>query len=208
MTHQGVRVRAVPVTSVFAYERAASGYRLAKSRGGAHAALYDAVVGAEQSLCEVGTGVSVSQSLKPSAQGAGLLYQAGCKLLVADVAGVVKGVALICSYETGEQLIEPRQFGDATDDYVRSQPDASALMLELICARGPATADARNANYLAAKALIAALKRFAQQRSYDAIVAKAENARSREFLRRRGFAILFQRGNPAAMQVATSDLTV
>ena len=81
-------------------------------------------------------------------------------------------------------------------------------MLELICARGPATADGRNANYLAAKALIAALKRFAQLRSYELIVAKAENARSRDFLRRRGFAILFQRGNPAAMQVATSALTV
>ena len=78
----------------------------------------------------------------------------------------------------------------------------------LICARGPATADGHNANYLAAKALIAALKRFAQERSYELIVAKAENARSRDFLRRRGFAILFQRGNPAAMQVATSDITV
>ena len=31
--------------------------------------LHDAVVRAEQTLCEAGTGVSVSQSLKPSADG-------------------------------------------------------------------------------------------------------------------------------------------
>ena len=87
MTYQGVRVRAVPVTSVFAYERAASGYRLVKSRGGAYAALYDDILASETALCEVGTGVSVSQSLKPSAQGAGLLYQADCKLLDLKVSG-------------------------------------------------------------------------------------------------------------------------
>ena len=33
-------------------------------------------------LCEVGTGVSVSQSLRPNAQGNGLLHQAGGRLLV------------------------------------------------------------------------------------------------------------------------------
>lgn len=68
--------------------------------------------------------------------------------------------------------------------------------------------DAAAAADVAAAEAAAALKRFAQQRSYEVIVAKAENARSREFLRKRGFAVLFQRGNPAAMQVATSDLTV
>ena len=208
--YQGQRVRAVPVGSVFAYEpTAAGGHRLAKQQGSALAdELHDAVVGAEQTLCEAGTGVSVSQSLKPSADGGGLLYQANCRLIVATDAGEVKGVALICTYEVGEQLIEPRAFGDAVDAFVRGQPGAHVLMLELICARGAPLPDGRHSNHLAAKALMHGVKEYARAQSYGLVVCKAENVRSYSFLTRRGFATLFRRGNPAAMQAATASISV
>ena len=152
--------------------------------------------------------MSVSQSLKPSADGSGLLYQANCRLLVATDDGEVKGLALICTYEVDEQLIEPRSFGDAVDAYVRGQPGAHALMLELICAREKPLPDGRHSNHLASKALMHGVKEYAREQSYDLVVCKAENARSREFLVRRGFSVLHRRGNPAAMQAATSSIVV
>ena len=206
ITHQGVNVKAVPVGSIFAYEEDGSSYRLVK-QGGANEDLYDEIVGAEAGLCDVSTGVSVSQSLKPSEEGGGLLYQAGCKLLVAKESSVLKGLALICTYEIGEDLIEPRSFGRPTDDFVRAQNGTPALMLELICARGEAAADGRNANHAAAKALVECMKQYGLSRGYGVVVAKAENARSRGFLRRRGFEILFQRGAQAAVQASTSAIT-
>ena len=207
--YHGLRIRAVPVGSVFLYHSTAlGGYRLAKQPRGALAALYDKVVAGEGGLCDVSTGVSVSQSLKPSSEGNGLLYQAGCKLLVAMQGNVLEVVAIICTYEVGEELIEPCAFGVPTDNFVRSQPGASVLMLELICAQGEATADSRNSNYLAAKGLVEAMNQYATQQGYSFVVAKAENARSRDFLRRRGFTILFQRGAQAAMQAATGSITV
>ena len=206
ITHQGVNVKAVPVGSIFAYEEDGSSYRLVK-QGGANEDLYDEIVGAEAGLCDVSTGVSVSQSLKPSEEGGGLLYQAGCKLLVAKESSVLKGLALICTYEIGEDLIEPRSFGRPTDDFVRAQNGTPALMLELICARGEAAADGRNANHAAAKALVECMKQYGLSRGYGVVVAKAENARSRGFLWRRGFEILFQRGAQAAVQASTSAIT-
>ena len=208
ISYQGHTVTAVPVGSVFAYEESGGRHRLVKQERGANADLYDAVIAAEAGLCDVGTGVSVSQSLRPSADGGGLLYQAGCKLLVAQEGATLKGLALVCTYEIGEGLVEPRSFGRPTDDFVRAQAGASVLMLELICARGAATADGRNANYLAAKGLIECMKRYATAQGYGFVVCKAENARSRDFLGRRGFALLFQRGAQAAMQVATAAITV
>lgn len=193
---------------MFAYEESGGRHRLVKQERGANADLYDAVIAAEAGLCDVGTGVSISQSLRPSADGGGLLYQAGCKLLVAQEGVTLKGLALMCTYEIGEGLIEPRSFGRPTDDFVRAQAGASVLMLELICARGTATADGRNANHLAAKGLIECMKRYATAQGYGFVVCKAENARSRDFLGRRGFAVLFQRGAQAAMQVATAAITV
>ena len=207
IAYRGVNVKAVPVGSIFAYEEDGSTYRLVKQEGGANEDLYDEIVGAEAGLCDVSTGVSVSQSLKPSEEGGGLLYQAGCKLLVAKEGGVLKGLALICTYEIGEGLIESRSFGRPTDDFVRAQNGTPALMLELICARGEAAADGRNANHAAAKALVECMKQYGLSRGYGVVVAKAENARSRDFLRRRGFDILFQRGAQAAMQASTSAIT-
>ena len=207
IAYQGVNVKAVPVGSIFAYEEDGSTYRLVKQEGGANEDLYDEIVGAEAGLCDVSTGVSVSQSLKPSEEGGGLLYQAGCKLLVAKEGGVLKGLALICTYEIGEGLIEPRSFGRPTDEFVRALNGTSALMLELICARGEAAADGRNANHAAAKALVECMKQYGLSRGYGVVVAKAENARSRDFLRRRGFEILFQRGAQAAVQASTSAIT-
>ena len=119
---------------------------------------------------------------------------------------VLKGLALICTYEIGEGLIEPRSFGRPTDDFVRAQNGTPALMLELICARGE-NADGRNANHAAAKALVECMKQYGLSRGYGVVVAKAENARSRDFLRRRGFEILFQRGAQAAMQASMSAIT-
>jgi hypothetical protein len=208
MTYQGVNVRVIPVGSVFKYEDLGGSYRLAKQDGGAHADLYDEIMSQEGALCAVGTGVSVSQSLKPSSEGGGLVYQAGCMLVVAKEGGTLRGVSVICSYEIGEDLIEPRAFGNAADNFMRGQAGAAALMLELICATGAALPDGRNANYLAAKAIMEAIKRFAVSRNFGFVVCKAENQRSREFLRRRGFRVLHQRGNPAAMQVATGSITV
>ena len=113
----------------------------------------------------------------------------------------------ICTYEIGEGLIEPRRsFGRPTDDFVRAQNGTPALMLELICARGE-NADGRNANHAAAKALVECMKQYGLSRGYGVVVAKAENARSRDFLRRRGFEILFQRGAQAAVQASTSAIT-
>ena len=201
-------VNVVPVGSVFAYERTAGGYRLAKQTRSAHSELYDAILAGEGSLCDIGTGVSVSQSLKPSAEGGGLVYQAGSKLLVAMQGSELKGVAIVCTYEVGEGLVEPRAFGTHTDTFVRSQPGTSVLMLELICARGSPTPDGRNANHLAAKGLINGMKQYASQQRYDFVVAKAENARSRDFLARRGFSILFQRGPQAAMQATIASIDV
>ena len=133
------------------------------------------------------------------------MYQAGCKLLVAQEGGdELKGVAVICTYEVGEGLIEPRSFGRPTDDFVRAQNGTPALMLELICARGETTADGQNANHLAAKGLVEYMKQYALARGFGVVVAKAENARSRDFLRRRGFEVLFQRGAQAAMQASVS----
>ena len=205
--YNGLTIRAVPLTSVFTYMPNPAGYRLAKQERGAHASLYNRVVASETTLCEIGTGVSVSQSLKPTAQGNGLLYQAGGRLLVAMEGSMLKGVALVFSYEVNEGLIDPQAFGNATDAFVRTQPGTEVLMLELICSRGTATPDGRNANFLAAKGLIETVKRYATARGYGFVVAKAENARSRAWLQRRGFQILFQRGPQAAMQAATASIT-
>ena len=60
--YNGLTVRAVPLTSVFTYMPNPAGYRLAKQERGAHASLYDRVVASETTLCEIGTGVRVSQS--------------------------------------------------------------------------------------------------------------------------------------------------
>ena len=121
---------------------------------------------------------------------------------------MLKGVSIICTYEIGEDLIEPRAFGNATDTFMRGQAGATALMLELICARGTFLPNGNNANYLAAKGIIEAIKQFALSRNFGYVVCKADNQRSREFLRRRGFQILYQRGNQAAMQVAAGSITV
>ena len=208
IAYQGVNVRVVPVGTIFKYEDAGGTYRLAKQDGGANADLYDEIIGQEGALCDVGTGVSVSQSLKPSDEGGGLVYQAGCMVVVAKEGGVLKGVSIICTYEIGEGLIEPRSFGNATDDFMRGRAGASALMLELICARGTVLPNGQNANYLAAKGIMETIKQFGASRGFGYVVCKAENQRSREFLRRRGFQILYQRGNQAAMQVATGSIVV
>ena len=162
----------------------------------------------ESSLCDTGTGVSVSQSLKPSDEGGGLLNQANCKLIVAMQDDQLKALAIVCTYEVGQGLIEPRSFGTPTDDFVRAQSGAPTLMLELICARGAVTPDGRNSNHLAGKGIVQAMKEYANTRGYEFVVAKAENARSREFLRRRGFSIIFQRGAQAAMQATTATISV
>ena len=52
------------------------------------------------------------------------------------------------------------------------------------------------------------MRRYAIAQGYGFVVAKAENARSREFLRRRGFEIVFQRGPQAAMRVGTDAIVV
>ena len=206
--YQGVRVRAIPAQAIFAYEEGGGGYRLVKNQDGPHANLYDAIIASEGQLCDVGTGVSVSQSLRPNREGNGLLYQAGCKVLVAEEGGTLKGIAIVTTYEPAEGLISPRAFGSPVDEYVIAQAGLSAMMLELICARGPATADGRNANYLSAKALIQCVKQFATAQRYGIVVAKAENVRSRDFLSRRGFNILFQRGGQASMQASVGSITV
>ena len=128
---QGMAVKAVPVGSVFTYEEGRGGYRLA--RGGQ---LYDRVMGVEEGLCDVGTGVSIRQSLKPSEEGGGLVYQAGCKLLVATEGDVVKGVGIVCTYEIGEGLIEPRGFGTPVDAFAREQNGTPILMLSLSAREG------------------------------------------------------------------------
>ena len=96
----------------------------------------------------------------------------------------------------------------ATDDFVRALPGASVIMLELICARGDALPDGRNSNHLAAKALMHGLKQYAAAQGYGLCVAKAENVRSRAFLARRGYSVIFQRGAQAAMQASTDEITV
>ena len=65
----------------------------------------------------------------------------------------------------------------------------------------------RNANHGAALALVEAVKRMAG-RGYGLVIAKAENARSRDFLARRGFTELFRRGNAAAMEATPSAINV
>ena len=55
---------------------------------------------------------------------------------------------------------------------------------------------------------VQAMKEYANTRGYEFVVAKAENVRSREFLRRRGFSIIFQRGAQAAMQATTATISV
>ena len=130
--YQGLTVRAVPAGSVFEYQEDGSGgYRLAR---GANGQLHDQVVAVEAGLCDVGTGVSIRQSLRPSDEGGGLVYQAGCKLLIATEGDTVKGLAIVCTYEIGEGLIEPRSFGNPTDAFARAQAGTPILMLELICA--------------------------------------------------------------------------
>ena len=187
----GIRVRAVRVGDVFAYARRGSGYGLVS---GADAALHAAITSAQGGLCDVATGVSVTQSLAPSVDGDGLVYAPGCRLLVAEEGGALRGVAIVCDYSSG--LIEPAAFGLAVDDAVGTR---RALMLELICARGAVTPDG-NANHGAALALMEAVKRAAAP--YDVVVAKGESKRSGDFLRRRGFTTAFTRGNAAAMQAA------
>ena len=203
--HHGVTLRAVPADRVFAYQPLANGYGLA---AGADTALHAAIVSAQGTLCDVGTGVSVSQSLAPNAEGNGLVHQPGCTLLVADEGGSLKGVAIVCDYDVDEGLIEPEAFGAAVDASMRAQGVPKTLMLELICARGVPTADGRNANYQAAKGLVEAVRRFALAGAYQLVVAKAENARSRDFLGRRGFEQLHRRGNAAAMQAAPAAIRV
>ena len=189
----GLRLRAVRVTDVFAYaRRGASGYGLVP---GPDAALHAAITSAQGSLCDLATGVSVSQSLAPSADGDGLVHAAGCRLLVAEEDNVLKGLAIVCDY--APELIEPAAFGRAVDGAVEGR---RALLLELICARGATTDDGRNASHGAALALVEAVKRAAA--AYELVVAKAENQRSRLFLERRGFAEVFRRGSAAAMQAA------
>ena len=78
ITYHNLTIRAVPVGSVFAYEESGGHHRLVKQERGANADLYDPVIAAEAGLCDVGTGVGIRQSLLPSPQGGGLLYQAGC----------------------------------------------------------------------------------------------------------------------------------
>ena len=208
ITYQGVNVRVVPVGTVFKHEEVGGLYRLAKQDGGANEDLYDEIMSEEGALCDLSTGVSVSQSLKPSDEGGGLVYQAGCMLMIAKEGGVLKGLSIICTYEIGEDLIGSRTFGHATDSFMRGQAGATALMLELICARGAVLPNGQNANYVAAKAIMEAIKQFALSRSFGFVVCKAENQRSREFLRRRGFQILYQRDNQAAMQVAAGGIAV
>jgi hypothetical protein len=204
--YQGLTVRAVPAGSVFEYEEDGSGgYRLAR---GANGQLHDQVVAVEAGLCDVGTGVSIRQSLRPSDEGGGLVYQAGCKLLIATEGNTVKGLAIVCTYEIGEGLIEPRSYGNPTDAFARAQAGTPILMLELICARGETTASGQNANHLAAKGLMECMKRYSAAQRYGFVVAKAENARSRDFLRRRGFDVIFQRGAQAAMSAAVDEITV
>ena len=191
----GMHLFAVPVGEVFAYERrGASGYGLVP---GPDEALHSAIVGGQGALCDVATGVSPSQSLAPSASGDGLVHAPGCRIIVAEEDGGLKGIAIVCEYASG--LISPASFGRAVDGVVGAR---RALLLELICARGAATTDGRNASHGAALALMEAVKRAAAP--YALVVAKAENQRSRQFLARRGFAEVFRRGSAAAMQ-ATAD---
>ena len=200
--YQGLVVRAVPVGSVFAYEHG----KLAKKAG---SALYDAILGSETQFCDPSTGVSVTQSLMPNAQGDGLLHQAGCQLLVAERDDSLRGVAILCTYEAGNGLMEPVAFGRAIDESIRDEP--TVAMLELICARGSNVAGAhKNDNHDAAMGLIEGMRQFAIARGYTSIVAKAENARSREFLRRRGFQIVLKgkKGNAAAMKASPGDIVV
>jgi hypothetical protein len=186
--YQGLTVKAVPAGSVFEYEDGSGGYRRSKGLNGP---LYDQVVAVEARLCDVGTGVGIRQSLKPSDEGGGLVYQAGSKLLIATEGNAVKGLAIVCTYEIGEGLIEPRGFGTPTDAFARSQAGTPILMLELICARGEATASGRgDGNHLAAKGLVECMKRYSTAQRYGFVVAKAENARSRDFLRRRVFDVI------------------
>ena len=202
--YKGQNVKVVPVGRVFDYEDdGRGGHRLVR---GADGSLYDRIGASEAGLCDPTTGVSISQSLKPSKDGGGLVYQAGCKLLVCTDGGAVKGVAIICTYEIGEGLI-PKGFGAPADAFARAQAGTPILMLELICARGDETASG-NANHTAALALIQCMKLYATAQSYGFVVLKAENVRSRTFMQRRGFKTLFQRGAQATMQAAMDEITV
>ena len=90
----GLRLFSVPVGDVFAYERrGASGYGLVH---GQDEALHAAITSAQGALCDLATGVSISRSLAPSAEGDGLVHAPGCRLLVAEEGGVLKGVAYLC----------------------------------------------------------------------------------------------------------------
>jgi histone H4 len=200
-TFHGLRIRIVPATDVFSYDESGGGWRLVS---GADSALYDSIVRGQGALCEVGTGVSVSQSLKPNADGDGLLLQGGCSIIVAQDGADLKGVGVVCDYEPS--LIEPAAFGKAVDTFVRDKGAAKVLMLELICSRAPPTDDGQNPNHMAAKGIMEAVKRHGK--SYQLVVCKAENARSRAFLARRGFAELYRRGNAASMQATPGGITV
>ena len=198
-TYEGIRVRSIRVGDVFAYAQRASGYGLV---AGTDAAMHTAITRAQGGLCDISTGVSVSQSLAPSADGDGLVNQTGCQLIVAEHNGTLRGVAIVCTYTPGEGLIEPAAFGRAVDDSVGAQ---RSLMLELICARGEAV-DGRNSNHSAALGLVAGVKRIAARIAARYVVAKSENNRSREFLVRRGFTPLLRRGSAAAMRAAPGDI--
>eukprot|EP00966_Prymnesium_polylepis_P325183 7381170-Prymnesium_polylepis.1 len=119
-TYHGLRIRVVPATDVFRYEEGGGGggWRLV---AGADAALYDSIVRNQGALCEVGTGVSISQSLKPNADGDGLLLQSGCSLIIAQDGADLTAVGVVCDYEPGASLIEPASFGKAVDTFVRDQ---------------------------------------------------------------------------------------
>ena len=67
-----------------------------------------------RNVAGVGTCARRRSVLLPSAAGGGLLYQAGCTLLVAKAGGALQGVALVCTYEIGEGLVEPPSFGAPT----------------------------------------------------------------------------------------------
>ena len=207
MPYDGHSIRVVPAQSLFDYRSTASGYELV-----AKDALARSILAGHGALCNsASSGVGVARSLKANRDGDGLLYQDGCALVIAerdDAVGEVKGVAIVCEYTPGEGLIEPVRFGRAVDDHLASVGARRVLMLELICAVGARTADGKNSSYVAKRGLVEMIKTYADTSRYEQVVLKAENGLSKAYFLKRGFTLLLEATNRAAMAAAPSAISI
>ena len=173
------------------------------------------VLNQEDALCDLSTGVSVSQSLKvkPSDEGGGdLSIKLGVKLWLQRRVGLSKGLSIICSYEIGEDLIEPRAFGRAMPQTTSCRWASGCYGIDVgvdLCAWDRAVEWAE-CELLSSQKPHGGHQAvcFEQELWLCGLQGGESKVEGVLALRRRRFQILYQRGNQAAMQVVTDEITV